>query len=119
ALDHSFDLDGKIELSMGEPGFWQSAKGVAIQNDGKIVITGYTENFDTTKQYIEVHFLLLRINPDGTLDHSFSDHGVAITPIGKDDGSTSVVILSNGKILQLGNVNFELGDSSDMCLVQY
>ena len=72
-LDTSFDGDGKRVLDLG--GFEQ-ANGVALQPDGKILVTGRT-----TAVNASYDALVARFNPDGSLDASFGSGGVVITDI--------------------------------------
>ena len=57
-LDTTFDLDGIRTLSVGDFGF---ATEVAIQSSNKIVVAGFSTNFDGTET------VLVRFNPDGSL----------------------------------------------------
>ena len=51
---------------------------VAVQPDGKIIAAGYSE--DSNNNY---SFVLIRYNPDGTLDGTFGTNGIATTSFGK------------------------------------
>jgi len=59
SLDTSFDEDGKVTTDVG--GSRGGCNAVAIQEDGKIVVAGYSD-FD---------FAVARYNADGSLDKSF------------------------------------------------
>ena len=97
---------------------------LAVQSDGKIVVTGTSiNNFNT---YIAVS----RFNIDGSIDHSFNGTGKIITDFGfkfppsdlDPDSSVaqsgnSVTIQPDGKILVGGNVEKLTG--SNFALVRY
>ena len=94
-LDNTFGTNGVVtyEGGHGNDGF----RGVAIQADGKIVVSGYTKiatGFDV---------LTARYNSDGALDSTFGTNGVATYDGGHgDDGARGVAIQSNGKIVVSG-----------------
>jgi uncharacterized delta-60 repeat protein len=91
--------DGSIDSSFGLNG--QSADAglviteAAIQQDGKIVVTGSSDNFD---------FAVSRYNTNGSLDSSFSDDGKQTTDLGENynESTWSVVIQKDKKILVAG-----------------
>jgi uncharacterized delta-60 repeat protein len=94
-LDSTFSGDGKQTTDFG--GF-ESANGVAIQADGKIVVVGVSSNNSTTNG---AAFVLARYNPDGSLDTSFSGDGKQA--IGSDfDAATDVAIQADGRIVAVG-----------------
>ena len=68
-LDSTFSGDGKQTTDFGG---YESANGVAVQGDGKIVVVGVSANNSTTNG---AAFVLARYNPDGSLDTSFSGDG--------------------------------------------
>jgi uncharacterized delta-60 repeat protein len=66
-LDPEFDKDGKVTTSFGVGN--EYANGVAVQSDGKIIVTGYAvENGKSV-------FAISRYNNDGSLDISFDGDG--------------------------------------------
>src|SRR5262249_53547663 len=69
---------GEVRIQVGS-GF-ERAKGLLIQADGKIVVTGLT-SFDDT--YIAVNqFTMIRFDANGNLDPDFGDAGIVRTPAG-------------------------------------
>ncbi len=102
--DTSFSSDGKVITDMG--GNWDIAYSVAIQNDGKIVAAGFSDNF-----------ALARYSTDGTLDTTFSGDGKVITDLGGWDEAYGVAIQSDGKIVAAGKSS--LGGNFDFALVRY
>ncbi|MBK8465325.1 MAG: hypothetical protein IPL32_05795 [Chloracidobacterium sp.] len=93
ALDASFNGTGTVVTSIGNAA---NANSVAIQSDGRLVAAGYSLND------LDYDFAIVRYNTNGTLDTSFNGTGMVTTPIGFDDGSTSVAIQSDGRIVAAG-----------------
>lgn len=100
SLDPSFGGDGKAEVSFADdPGYGGVVTGIAIQPDGKIVAAGWMRQ--TTGRVAD--FAVARLNPDGTLDRSFSDDGMIVADIaGPDDEARDVVLQADGKIVLVG-----------------
>ncbi len=93
SLDTTFNGSGKVITAMGAQSVAQS---IAIQNDGKILATGQSDNI----------FVLVRYNPNGSLDTAFNGTGKVTTGYGNGVGSIgngrSVVIQPDGKIVVAG-----------------
>jgi uncharacterized delta-60 repeat protein len=95
-LDPSFDGDGKVITDMIPGGIVQeTAKAVAIQPDGKIVVVG------DTRVGLPFAFALARYNPDGTLDSSFGNGGKVTS--GVSGRTFAVVIQPDGSIVVAGD----------------
>jgi uncharacterized delta-60 repeat protein len=113
-LDSSFGQDGKVSTDF--EGRSESAKGVALQNDGKIIVAGSISQ----QPNITPGFALARYNPDGTLDSSFDGDGKVTTRIGfTNDFLEDVVVQSNGKIVVVGRAYFLPPTYWDVVLVRY
>ncbi|MEJ2616458.1 MAG: T9SS type A sorting domain-containing protein [Ignavibacteriaceae bacterium] len=97
--DNSFSGDGIVTTDIGELNDY--AYSVAIQEDGKIIAGGFTDNGSNND------FVLVRYNKDGTIDDSFGTYGIVITDIG-NDGAISIKIQDNGKIIAAGESDFIL-----------
>jgi uncharacterized delta-60 repeat protein len=93
-LDTSFNSDGK-RLDHGGTG----VHGVAIQPDGRIVAAGRAEQDD--------RFALIRYNPNGTRDPSFSGDGKIIG--GGLSEPADVEIQPDGKIVLAGSARVSAG----------
>jgi len=94
-LDTSFDTDGKQTTAIGPRS--SEANSVVVQNDGKIVVAGYSQNGSNDD------FAVIRYNTDGSLDTTFSGDGKQTTNIGSgNDAARSVVVQSDGKIVAAG-----------------
>jgi uncharacterized delta-60 repeat protein len=97
SLDTTFDGDGKVitDLASGN----ESAFGVAIQPDGKIVVVGNANN--------GAAFGMIRYNANGSPDTSFDTDGIVITsfsPVGGLASARTVLIQPDGKIAVGGKV---------------
>jgi uncharacterized delta-60 repeat protein len=106
-----YDSDGSLDTTFGSGGkviteFSNSAGQVsadqafdmAIQNDGKIVLAGWTfiNNSGTSD------FALARYNIDGSLDSSFGSGGKVTTDFGGADILRALVIQPDGRIVAAG-----------------
>ncbi|MEO5892884.1 MAG: T9SS type A sorting domain-containing protein [Ferruginibacter sp.] len=93
--DNTFNSTG-IQTAIVNSDF-QQGNSVALQNDGKIVVAGYTLNGASND------FAVARFNTDGSPDNTFDTDGLLITDINStDDIASSVDIQSDGKILVAG-----------------
>ncbi len=92
SLDTTFDTDGKVTTDFGGD---DKGYSLAVQNDGKILIGGYSGN----------NFALARYNGDGSLDETFNTSGRVTTDFGGDDKAYSLAIQSDGKIVLAGTSN--------------
>lgn len=93
-LDLSFGNNGKVITNVN--GTDDVARGVVIQDDGKIVVAGYS--FSDISGY---DFLCIRYNEDGSLDNSFGTNGIATfdLQLGSDDRAYSLDLQIDGKIV--------------------
>lgn len=96
SFDTSFGEDGNVLMPIGS--MKSFATDVALQADGKIVMSGYTWDNVTG------NIFALRLNTDGTFDNTFGSNGVALVDNGSDV-SEAVTIQDDGKILVGGYSN--------------
>ena len=111
-LDRSFSWDGVNFVFPGN-GIRYTASDVAVQADGKTVVTG-----TSTAQYV-TQFLTARFNPDGSPDKTFgprSDGLVYTQAGGKRSSASAVAIQADGKIVVVGT---RYGDDDDFAVVRY
>ncbi len=95
-LDENFGTNGVVVTNLRAAAD-DYAFGIAIQDNDKIIVAGYSSNGSNND------FALVRYNPNGTLDKTFSHDGIVFTSWGtSDDRAYSVAIQSNGKIVLAG-----------------
>lgn len=97
SLDNTFDSDGKVSTDFASSG--DRGHSVVIQNDGKIVLVGYTS-------ISRACFALVRYNNDGSLDATFGSGGKVTTDFGGFSyggaHARSVAMRTDGKIVVAG-----------------
>ena len=95
SLDMTFGSGGLVTTHFGVAG--DSAYGLALQPDGKIVLVGRADNGS------DDDLALARYEADGSLDITFGSGGLVTTDFdGFDDEGESVVLQEDGKILVAG-----------------
>lgn len=97
ALDNTFSGDGKQSIAFGV-GRLDEGRQVAIQPDGKIVVTGKSCESD----YTNCHFALARLHANGSLDTSFNNTGKQITSFGASEAPRGMALQNDGKIVLAG-----------------
>ena len=109
-----YNTDGSPDSSFGSSGVVVTplsncqdiAQSVAIQADGKIVVTGFFVNSVQNCESGPGHsFAVVRYNPNGSLDTTFNGTGMVITPINNLSSgiARSVAIQADGKIVVAGD----------------
>jgi uncharacterized delta-60 repeat protein len=89
-LDRSFGGDGIVTTDLGDEN--DTANGIAIQSDGKIVAVGVSGE----------NVALARYLPNGAPDLTFGGTGTVVSDLGFDDVANGVAITSGGTILIAG-----------------
>lgn len=98
------NADGSLDLNFGSSGFtrfssgfFEGVAGMALQPDGKIIITG--ERFSSSTD-----FIVIRLNTDGTLDSTFDGNGVAVANVvgNSEEHGGNVTLQPDGKIIVVG-----------------
>jgi uncharacterized delta-60 repeat protein len=108
-LDTAFNGTGKIKADFGGD---EVIYGVALQSDGKILISGYQTLAGNDD------FLLLRYNTNGTVDTSFGSSGKVTTAVGSgSDIGRQVAVQSDGKIVVVGESI--IGGNFDFAVARY
>jgi uncharacterized delta-60 repeat protein len=94
SLDMAFGNGGKTTVTLVEHSdFVEVVHALAIQSDGKIIVTGFVSN----------DFGMARLNSDGNLDMSFGVGGKVRTDIGnRTDDALSIAVQPDGHILLAG-----------------
>jgi uncharacterized delta-60 repeat protein len=115
-LDSTFDGDGLVTsyAAPSNPARNDLAWGVAIQTNGKIVVAGNSYSNSTNSD-----FAVLRYNPNGSLDTTFSGDGRLLTNFGANDAAYEVAIQSDGKIVVAGQTCNTSSNICDVALARY
>ena len=115
-LDATFGVKGKVQTGFTSGS--DSARGVAIQADGKIVVVGGDGSGHLVPS--DTKFALARYNSDGTLDASFGGGGKVttdFTPWG--DGASGVAIQADGRIVVAGTAAGQRYEDTKFALARY
>lgn len=118
SLDESFGIDGiAIPDIPGDnhPGF---NSALAIQEDGKILVTGYNSTIDLETYQV----LLFRLNADGSLDNTFNEDGIVTTFFGESSAAWALALQPDGRIVVGGCriISFENpSPDEEFALVRY
>jgi uncharacterized delta-60 repeat protein len=95
SLDPSFGIDGKVATNLRR--WLNGAYGVALQRNGKIVVSGFSSNG------VDLDFALARYNIDGSPDARFGRGGFVTTAIGRrDEIANGLILQRDGKIVVAG-----------------
>lgn len=113
-LDTAFDTDGIMELNY-PAGLGEFGSNLIIQNDGKILVSGYYWSGPYNSD-----IFLVRLNTNGSLDLSFNTDGMVQTAISASvDGGYSVKVLANGNIMVGGESTGGTTSTRYFTLVKY
>jgi uncharacterized delta-60 repeat protein len=96
--DPSFGKHGLTTIPFGADA---SANAVAIAPDGDIVVAGTAESNDG-----DADVAIARLNPDGSLDDTFSGDGRTTIDVGDNDGTSAVAVRPDGRIVVAGGSVF-------------
>ena len=113
-LDKTFSGDGKVITDFTNSN--DTARGVAIQPDDKIVVVGDSDSSRTDD------FALVRYNTNGTLDTTFGNKGKILTDftdrfgLSQSDQADAVAIQKDGKIVAAGT---SISSSNSFALARY
>lgn len=94
--DITFAGSGVVVVPVGS---LSMAYDLVIQQDGKIVVGGYTTSDD-----IHRDFALVRLNNDGSLDTDFNQTGIVVTPLDYSSEIHSLLLQPDGKIVAGGYI---------------
>jgi uncharacterized delta-60 repeat protein len=114
SFDPAFGTNGHGTVVTPISTFKHGNGALAIQADGKIVLTGttYADQNNTNE-----NLALVRYNSNGTLDNTLGGSGIVITDLGKNEVGNDLAIQANGKIIVAGKSYSST--SSDFLLVRY
>lgn len=107
SLDTTFSGDGKTTT----PQMFDIddlAEDVVVQADGKIVVVGWRQDYDTNYSFT----MVVRYLEDGTPDPDFGGgDGIVALPVGHSSSGQAVALLSDQRIAIAGNVRVDISDS--------
>ena len=102
------NTNGSLDKSFGDGGKWiflnfyGYSQSIALQTDGKILIGGDLNTYDTKS------FLVARFNTNGIPDSSFGTNGISLSNVGeKNDYLRSIAVQADGKIVGAGSDGYE------------
>lgn len=108
-LDLRFGNQGKVRTNLTSGSDW--ARGIAVQPNGRIVVVGSTEGRGG-------RFAVLRYNPGGKLDRSFSGDGVARVDFADEgDAADDLALQDDGKIVVVGSI--EVSNDTSFAIVRF
>ena len=100
-LDGDFDSDGLATVDFGLGATGSVAYALAVQRDGRIVLTGRADASDSSTPNFDM--AALRMQPDGSLDSSFGFQGKTVVAFNLtangNDGAYAVLQQSDGRLL--------------------
>ncbi|MXN91620.1 T9SS type A sorting domain-containing protein [Flavobacterium sp. Sd200] len=109
-FDTTFSEDGKLTLEIA--GDNDQARAVAVQQDGKIVVSGYTYQ----PGILYSKFLTVRFTSTGEIDSTFGTNGIVTVDIAShNDMAYDMIIQPDGKIVVAGESN---GSNDDFSIVR-
>lgn len=101
-IDVTFGTGGSIKTLFGAK---CGANSVALQDDGKIVVAGYTS--DKTNNSGHRDAMIVRYTTNGQLDASFGNQGIKILSFEDSGKALAVDIQPDGKIVIGGQLGFK------------
>ena len=98
-LDSSFGTNG---VSIVDLGAGEYSRALALQSDGKIVVTGLISSNSSDNQ----RAFIARFLSNGSLDDSFGKSGTTITEFKSETNLFNIAIQADGKILAGGGYDY-------------
>ncbi|WP_437980589.1 hypothetical protein [Sorangium sp. So ce117] len=87
SFDTTFGANGVARVNVVAGKTTETARGIVLQSDGKIVLAGQVEH-DPSATPSDADLAVVRFNADGTLDTTFGTEGIAIHDLGAGEGNT-------------------------------
>ena len=111
--DSSFGTNGIVFTDINVQDI---AKQIILQPDGKIIMTGNSNN--QAEQFPNTDIAMVRYFANGRIDSSFGTNGKVVTNIAKSEGVFSVQLRDDGKLMLAGFVSFDIV-SDNFLLARY
>jgi uncharacterized delta-60 repeat protein len=101
ALDVTFSGDGRVNIGFGS-GPEDLATDLVLQSNGKIVVGGVSCDVVGLLPWENCDFAVVRLNPNGSLDTTFSGDGRQVVNFGGVDLPDGIALQSDGKVVLAG-----------------
>ena len=113
-LDKTFGNGGKVNVGIG--GYYDVAKSMALQNDGKIVVVGYGKTSLASFKGLS----MTRYLQNGEMDNEFGNYGVIHRVTMDLEGeANSVVIQKDNKIVVAGYSISPATNNEEITLIRF
>ncbi|MEQ1594450.1 MAG: hypothetical protein ABL985_05085 [Casimicrobium sp.] len=119
-LDATFNTTGTVQTPVNSG--TDRALGLAIQGDGKIVVSGACERpLVGFPGFFTVEFCVVRYATTGAIDTSFNGTGIVQVAVGVNgfDSGNAVAIQSDGKIVVAGTCANQISNIADICIARF
>ena len=120
-LDISFDTDGVVVDNGAAGSGVVVGQSMALDADGKILVTGYSVNISSNKDMV-----IWRFNTDGKLDTSFGTYGIVVHDnaaggSGDDEGLSIISAVTSETTAEISVTGYSVNISSnkDMVIWRY
>ncbi len=119
ALDTTFNTTGTVQTPVNTGN--ARASGIAIQGDGKIVVSGACQRPIVNAPAFTTEFCVVRYTTTGTLDTSFNATGIVQVAVGINgqDLGNAVALQSDGKIVVAGLCGNLTSTQSHVCTARF
>lgn len=107
SLDGTFGTSGLVVTDASGINKYDAPYAIAIDSNGKIVVAGFGEYYNSSYSNYYPQVVVARYNDDGTLDTSFDTDGIAAGRYfdGRDDRVYAIAIQPDGKLILAGNTD--------------
>ena len=118
-LDATFNTTGTVQTPVNSG--TDRALGLAIQGDGKIVVSGACERPIANTPFFTQEFCVVRYTTSGALDTNFNTTGFVQVAVGANffDSGNAVAIQSDGKIVVAGTCANFSSTAAEICIVRF
>ena len=117
-IDRSFGTSGTTLVNGGRGDSDDDAQGLLVQPDNSIIVGGSAA---PTAFTLDSDFMVARFLPDGALDASFGERGIAKTPTAPgvaDDEIWAIALQREGKVIASGECDQPV-TGRDVCVARY